>query len=299
LTFERVRGVLLRHLKNTLAFDDWFRKAQTTYTGKRLAICLAIDLELRLISASDVDSIIDLLPRDEADVGLHFSQTVDSHPEKSRLHGCESRPYDSPDDDAYVRVLQLTSFVTHYLADFEYGLDLADLEEVKEVFFTSNLLESEGGAPLGYVRRYWTGRSDIVWVSTYSELLNTAKRAPGRMGGAVNDALGLGSVDGNPLVAVKYPLAYPVKCSKPNSFVANWIATEGYYLSSGQFDEWGLTESCTGDFAGQRERIHDGFHDLSDDFEGFLVGGVDQIVGDFSRVIDQGMIRLETCLRIP
>jgi len=300
LVFAKVHDILLKHLKSH-KLDDWLPKAKETYEGQRLAICLAIDLEMGTVAATDVDLILESFTAKEPDVCQHFFQAVDRHPDRARLRGLKSRSYDPPDGDTYTRVLQLASYVTHYLADFEYSLDLTDLAEVQEEFFPDDLLKTDGGVPLGYVRNYWTGRNDITWVTAYSEVLGTARRDPERMAGALNDALGLGfSIHGDSipvLVAVKYPARCDIKCRKPNSFVADWSTPAGYYLSSGEVDDWGMTESCTGDFSGQRERIHDGFRGLSDQFVGYLVGPIDDIVGDFPRLIEQGLRRLEACVR--
>src|SRR5258708_39397109 len=98
----------------------------------------------------------------------------------------KARPYDPPDSDVYTRILQIASYVTHYLTDFEYSLDDTDLGEAQEEFFPDHLLKTDGGVPLAYVRNYWTGRSDIAWVTTYSEVLITARGHLRRMGGALN-----------------------------------------------------------------------------------------------------------------
>lgn len=299
MPLERVHEVLRRHLKNGIELEHWLEKADATYTGTRLEICLAIDLDMGLISPADVDKIIASLPSMETDVGQHFSQGIELHPEKARLRGMKSRKYNSPDSDVYVRILQLTSFVTHYLTDFEYGLDLSDLQEVQETFLPHNLLDRAAGSSLGYVRNYWTGRNDIVWVAPYSDILSAAENHRDRAAGALNDALGLGFAvagDNVPfLIAVKYPSNSEIKCSKPNSFVADWSTSEGYYLSSAHPEEWGMTQSCTGELPGQRERVHDGFHGLDDQFVGFSIGSIDNIVGNLPRIIAEGLRRLDGC----
>ncbi len=234
MTFDAVRDTLSKHLGDSTTFQEWFARTTSTLKGQRLAICLAIELETGSVLATDVSAIIKPMCLTAGDIGGSFVAAVDAHPETKRLRFVS--PQTALIGDRYVRVLQLSSFVNRYLSlDFEYSLDFTDLDEVRQSFFPIGLLDPDDGDPLDYVRSYWSGKYDVVWVAPLAEVMAAAQDGVSCPACAVNDALGLG-FHGTPtppfLVAVKYPPNCMLNCGKPTVYVADWNSDEAYYLSS-------------------------------------------------------------------
>lgn len=301
MAFEIAREILLGHLEHGHGLDRWIHGLSRTETGQRLAICLAIDLQTGAISARDIDPIVTSLPDATTDVVSHFSTTLDRHPDKERLREGKSLTVEAlPDHDFYVRVLQITSYVTHYLKSFEYSLDLTDLNEVQDVFFSKSLFDPAGGSQVSYVKDYWKGRNDTVWVTRFSELQRAAGSGGPHSGAAVNDALGLGfpvAGDNIPvLVAVRYPAEFGVPCLKPTTFVADWTTSAGYYLSDASRSGWGKTQSCTGQIEGVHERVHESFPGLSKEFAAYYIGPVSSFVASFANFLVESTSRLHASM---
>jgi hypothetical protein len=138
-----------------------------------------------------------------------------------------------------------------------------------------------------------------VFVLSDDELTRLLDGAPDK-GWLVNDALGLGIRDGAgasglpELIAVKYPKKLGIHCLQPTTLDAGWTKPGWYFVSRTNIDSWGLTQSCSGDSACVRERVHSGLTEVPAGFSGFIIG-----VSDAPLIEDRAKLLEEAYRRIP
>jgi hypothetical protein len=287
-----VRNKLSQFL-NGLARDDKIDLLFTDTEGKRLALCLCIDIISARADAAVVANIINALDSRLGSVNRQFAHAFEAMAGFNDLR-CVSGS-ESPSNERYTRVVSLSSFINFYMRQYALNSqDPNDIESVRRRYFSDSL----DGHPLGDVTACWSGQFGLVWVLPDAIFVDVFTHHRDGLANALNDALGLGiSSSSNPapqLGAVRYPANFPVTAVQPTIFDADWSCSHGFYLSIKFSDHWGKTCSCTGTRSGHKERVHRKFeHGLSDDFRGVYLGTVDDLVPDANSVLEEGYRRFK------
>jgi hypothetical protein len=280
MSWEQVKRIITQKLPgpNAQIWIEQIEVEENSKDGWRLGVCLAIDLESGALDPEIVETILNAVDPNETDARKAFGIAVSGHPENDRFI-CSSSLTANPlaQSDSYLRVFTIRNFMRfHVNPNNPHVFDPADVEDVRTSYFeegaTSDLTDIEGS---------WTGGNGIVWVMSYNDFLElTRGKSREEKGTLINDALGLNygpsqaTNDGNELVAVKYPPEFSNTCLQPTTLDADWRKDDGFYLSYLKKDGWGRTQSCSGNEAPIRERVHKGLDGLSVDYVGLTVGPI-------------------------
>jgi hypothetical protein len=290
--------------------------------GKILAICIAVDVSSGAIKArhfadilneivspprkgllkSIIGSLRNLVsPKAIAfDPREGFGKYVNTPARQEDLIcSCSFLPSPLEPDEVYLRVLEIGDFIEYYVGPtFHLTRDPSDVERARRMFF-----DSEDGVDLAFVKRWWTGRHPNVWVMSNNDFKRIVNGlAKEDKASVINDALGLNlkkgsGIDGRPeLVAVKYPKDFDLWCGQPTTLDATWITSGGYYLSFGNEDSWGRTQSCSGNHKPTRERVHSKFKNLTPGFRTHYIGLSDEPAEQRSILIDEGYNRFRMAI---
>lgn len=279
--WQEIRTFLTRRIagsrgKQAQSFKSWLRKLEKNPQGRILAASMAIDLVSGALEADDLASVFKDMDPAEEPASVAFAKALDEEPYSSRFVCCSRFP--EPPDDAtphlYVRILEMDSFITYYLAP-TYGYSQAQDDRVE--IYNSFLKEGFDFTKLDDLDVEWTGERGRVWVLPRANFESIIKNHAADAATVLNDALGLGySKGGGPsgkpeFVAVFYPEKFPEKCRQPTFADAQW-RRRGFYLSNGKDDAWGRTHSCSGLREPVPERVHRGVPKFSG--EGFSVNRI-------------------------
>jgi hypothetical protein len=239
---------------------DWLTKLQTEADGERLGICLAIDLaneaysalaKQELLHLLEVTSLDDLTPREA------FHLRLEGHPQRSHFY-CASRFYNSTPGTMYATVMRLEKFLSQAAGPFYFQNTPEDRDRVRRLAQKGELYH------LSSYSAWWTAETGIVWVTLGSHLNQLLESTPESLRATrAKDALGLARppflTANMPIeyVAIQYPLTFTASCHQPTALDAWWRDPGQYYLSWGNEDSWGRTQSVTGLEAQVfKERVH-------------------------------------------
>lgn len=274
MNWDAVRSMFSKKFEGVLSEERIaivVKAAEQSPDGQRLIICLLIDLVGETLPI-DVAARLMTLPDDTQDVPLEVGSLIENTPNRDEL-ACSSLPPDTTSRPRYVRVMELSSFITHYAGVGRYlTLNAEDVARVRNEYFAD-----PPARQLGDISVTWSGYNGTVWVmhdDDYREITRPERRSEAATD--LNNRLGLGHVygagaNGQPeLVAVRYPSSFEdtfsVECRQPTTCDARWV-TPNFYLSFMKLDNWGRTVACSGSEAELRERVHPMLRRLTDGFE--------------------------------
>ena len=244
-----------------------------------LGLCLAIDLASGSLAPSTVAEVLKNIDAPSGEACHDFVTAIARHGDCRFCSRQKSRP--GP-DDFYVRVMGLYEFFAYSYKDAS-GASWSE-EDINEL---RSELKSPSGRPLGDVDKGFSGAGGTNWICDCREIEEEiGPRGSFGIGAgtALADCLGLPEkksfAAGNPpeIILVTYPPFVDLDLWKPTTLDGFWVG--GFFLSSNRTDGWGLTQSCSGSASAKKERIHKAFSSLKNDFLGWYVGPMGDIVSD-------------------
>ncbi len=272
----------------------WLEQAKLTVHGQRLAVSLAIDVGSEALDSSLAARHFDLLPEAVADAERGFSSIQDRSCGFASTFSASSPEGSHP----YMRILEFGAFIFYYLQGGAGTLDEVSVEDARIKY-----LDRPDGCPLGQITEWWSGSRDTVWITSSADVQSVQSQHTGPdFALALMDALGLtcphgvGTNGDFDLVSVTYPLASPIRCWQPTTFDSAWTGP-GFYISHGKDDNWGRTQSCSGERPCMKERIHKKFEGLTDDFLLRPVGQTGKPPADERKLLDNAYQRLGNVLK--
>jgi len=288
---SEVRSMLAQLLAGSVT-DEQVDLLFAHIDGRRLALCLCIDMSNNRIDKLVVAKLIGTIKANLGSASRQFAAALDSIPDGHALR-CIRPEYGI--SEGYVRVVAISSFINFYMRQYVYNSqDPVDIAEVKRIYFSDSL----DGQPLGDIKRCWSGKFGIVWVFRDSYFLGLREKESEHLADILNDALGLG-YKSSPhlpieLAVVRYPPNFPIPAAQPTTFDADWDTEDGFYMSIKSRENWGKTCSCTGSREGCEERVHRELAGgLSDEFIGVYVGRTNGLTPDADSVLKEGFRRLK------
>jgi hypothetical protein len=269
----------------------WLEEAKVTNNGQRLAVCLAIDIASGALDRTLAASILDRLQSGAKDAEANFASIQGESTSFTSSFSARVPSTSIP----YVRVLELGDFILYYLPATAETLDEVSVERVRLKY-----LSDPEGYSLGEITAWWSGSRDTVWITSSEDVEWLKQQYPaGEFASTLMDALGLtfshgvGSGGKFELVAVTYPTDAPVACWQPTALDSGWARGGGFYLSYVKQDNWGRTQSCSGDLPSIRERIHKKFQGLTDDFYLRGIGNTGKPPADEVKLLQAAYERLD------
>lgn len=292
---EKLQGIV----RDKSSLIHWLNNLKNSEDGQQLGICLTIDLLSGSLRDHLIATILASVNFGDPDARKAFGEALEAHPERDIFYFVSMLSSPSLRSDAYVNVLHINKFITCY-AHPAHGILLSPdgIAETKRRYFCS-----ANGRSMEDAKIWWPGRRGIVWVTSkmdYEAKLNSA--SPTSRASVLKDALGLtrphwlekgGMYE---LVAVLYPESFGHPCLQPTSLDVWWRDPGHFYLSYGEYDGWGRTQSCSGKESAMRERIHRGFEGLGDGFRAFYVGIVTDEVANRDLLLPEAYSRVEMIL---
>jgi hypothetical protein len=276
----------------------WLRKLpyDRDRSGELLGINMAIDIASEAILPGVFASIIDRITVPIWSARTAFFRAQVNHPDSDSFV-CASQ-LNSPtlaDSNAYLRVLEIEDFAEYYTGPSFVFLPHSpiDIKEVRKRYFSTK-------TSLAAIDKWWDGSFGRVWVMSKQEFSSVCAKFPKAEHGTIlNDALGIGhSHGGGPkgepeMVAVEYPTNFNVGCKQPTLLDSKWRNKSTWYVSEGNKDGWGTTQSCSGLRDGIRERVHSRFKNLTDEYYTIHIGPADTPGMDVSALISEAYRRFE------
>lgn len=261
----------------------WFDNLYDSSDGGRLAICLVIDIHHRAVNPRLVADILDTLGTRVQEGRWAFAEAVERHPIGKRFDCVDCVPREADPKRTYLRIVDLWEFIEYYAGPTYYHtFSVEEVDTVYEIF-----LEDLKHTNLGDIKLEWTGGRGRAWVAPLEEHAHRTKGlTEDEAATSVNDFLGLAKKPSpagkrkTELLAVTYPAGFDPGCRLPTALDPSWRNPGGYYLSYGDVDGWGRTQSCSGQPKPCPERVHSGFVGLSDAFSVSRVGEVRELVED-------------------
>ena len=304
MSWDQVRQVLLEEIivlmRDPAKGREWLNQLEYCEDGKRLGACIVIDTlsgAMKSKAFADILEGIDLLIGDSRRA---FGAVAGDPPDPALIcASCfEGDDLDAP--DAYARVVELGGFIDYYVGPVYHrsSLDPEDVNDVRADFFMDGTNENWPDLNVE-----WSGRFGRVFVSSRRELDQLLLGVPeNERGTMVNDALGLGfeagvGPDGKAeLVAVQYPTSVALRAYQPTTFDVPWLDPGGYYISFGNVDRWGRTQSCSGTKPQVRERVHKGFGDSLSHYQGLYIGVSLSVLDDQATLLRESFRRVTELL---
>jgi hypothetical protein len=273
ITFENVKDYLLKHFVPELSLATqeltraWIDATGPADESDLLATNMAIDLKSGSLLSSHFEPIFKEIiypfnsPRKAFDLAIEHCSTNIVLRMQCR-HKTENTEVPQP---TYVNVLDLTSFLQHYIIPSHPDLTPDDLERAKFRFFGDT---SDAGTPDDYsleeVTGTFAGPDGLVWVgpdAIYRQRTNDLDHNAATL---LHNILGLGTCRGE-MVYIRYPPGFkPKDCVQPTSLDHRHAG--GCYLSASEGDFWGRTHCRAGSGDPVPERIHGQLVGLSVEF---------------------------------
>jgi len=226
---------------------------------------MLIDIEGGSVAAETIVPLLRSIVSSEDPV-IAFGLAISGASNRSELT-CASPPCSSDSTERYVRVMELSSFITYY-AGVSRNLTLAvdDVARVRHEYFST-----PPAVGLGDIVTVWSGYNAVVWVLSHDDFHEIVSFAGDNAATVLNDRLGLGytmgTAEGNrpEIIAVEYPHDSGCEFMQPTTLDAQWVSPN-FYVSFASPEHWGKTHPCSGLGAGVRERIHRMLPALTNDF---------------------------------
>lgn len=300
MSWNKVQTVLLDYvvslMRNEVRGKVWVSKLERCEEGSRLGVCIAIDVLSGALEPQVFADILERVDENKANARHAFAEVVGDPPDPRLI--CASR-FNIPalgGADVYVRLLELGAFIDFYVGPVYHksSLDPEDVNDVRTDFFTGDATEHWPDITVE-----WSGRFPRVFVTALDELESLLAGVPdGERGAVANDAFGFGLEEGvgednkPEFVAVRYTDSAGAEFYQPTTFDVSWVDAGGYYLSFGDEDKWGRTQSCSGLGGQVRERIHRGFTDSLSRYKGLYIGVASVPAADRNELLEEGYRRL-------
>jgi hypothetical protein len=289
-----LKGALLPLVQKPAEVELWFDSLNSSLDAQRLAISLAIDLvagayhdETKILLAQ----VLDTLDYFAAEKNIEFGRRLMECPRRKELY-CASLFSTDEAPESYVSVIHLVKFIDRAGSAFGYANTTEDKALIRRRYrrgFQARALRGYG--------TWWTGEEQIVWVTCADRFKKKWQLSDTDLASEVMDALGLptpGYVqDGVPLeyVAVLYPPQFDRLAHQPTTLDAWWSDPGHWYLSTGNLDKWGRTQSLSGRVESQLERVHWAFllEQIGAGYGLWYLGAAAIHRGDLARVILGGL----------
>ncbi len=278
LNWQQVRSVCRWLMTDSVSedtLDRFLDAAELSRDGQRLTACLLID-----IASGSLTPTVAKGPLESASTApnavLGFAIAVESASNENALI-CASARRGTNLHDRYVRVMEMSSFITYFAGvTRNLTLNAEDVVRVRAEYFSD-----PPAATLGDISVTWSGYNQVVWIMPLDDFDDITKGDGDTAATELNDQLGLGYTagtgeNGKPeVIAVKYPpqSQMQVTCDtcQPTTLDAYWKGAN-FFVSAPGSDGWGQTHPCSGFCDGFRERVHRALPALSDAFSAQLVG---------------------------
>ena len=304
MCWVKVQEVLLESvvasMNDTDKGKEWLRKLDVCEEGRRLGICIAIDVLSGALQAQTFADILDLVDETKANARHAFAEATGDPPPAHLICASKFATPAVSGTEVYVRVLELGAFIDFYVGPVLHksSLDPEDVNDVRIDFFTDGAEEDWPD-----INVEWSGRFPRVFVTSLEELEALLEGVGAdKRGEVVNDSFGFGFKEGvgedhlPELVAVKYADHVGTQFYQPTTFDVSWVDVGGYYLSYGAKDQWGRTQSCSGTHPAVRERIHRGFSDTISRYKGLYIGVAKVPAPNRDKLLEEGCHRLMSLL---
>ena len=286
------RAFLVEHviarMKNPARGGAWLSDLAASHRGQLLMLNVAFDAQVKALSLETCAAVLDFLPAPLGDGCNEFAvaRTAFEREFLGQLSVPESNgnPDLQPEDEGYVRVLEIGNFTYYYVRPGTgRGLSAEEIGEVRRQYFGES-----ASASFEDITQVWKGKNGRVWVLREDDfqklmrqpvLVLTVEAGDSFQGENIRNALGLpmlsgyGPHGGPELVAVHYPpRCIGLQPRQPTSLDADWESAHVFYVSYGLVDGWGMTHSLSVDLQGCRERVHGPFQPLTAEFFGQYIG---------------------------
>jgi len=209
---SEVRSMLAQLLAGSVT-DEQVDLLFAHIDGRRLALCLCIDMSNNRIDKLVVAKLIGTIKANLGSASRQFAAALDSIPDGHALR-CIRPEYGI--SEGYVRVVAISSFINFYMRQYVYNSqDPVDIAEVKRIYFSDSL----DGQPLGDIKRCWSGKFGIVWVFRDSYFLGLREKESEHLADILNDALGLGYKSSPHLPIELAVVRYPPNCRSESNCI--------------------------------------------------------------------------------
>jgi hypothetical protein len=272
------------HVQDRAQFDKWLDALFDDDRGSVLGFNIYIDLKSNALEQELVIQVIDRMAASHSNARDSFCLSVEDEryqPQYVCKHSHGSQPLD---EDRYVRIMPLDDMIEYY---FRYAMTLpsssnyASQNKVLRQFFNPNIDRRKG---LGLIAKTWRGRMYNVWVTSKREMDElrsiTSKNS---FADEVGERLGFDQlIAGDKLLGIIYPVNLDhLETYIPTTLDAHNGCNFFVPFASGDVD-WGLScclnlnsrQKNDPDIYGFKERVHESFEGLTDEFEGEIIGDV-------------------------
>jgi hypothetical protein len=289
-----LKDALLPIVQKPAEVEAWLDSLELSLHEKRLAICLAIDLAVGAYNDETkklIAQVLDGLDYSVTDRSIEFGQRLMAHPLRHQLY-CASLFSASEATEDYVSIIHLVKFIGSAGAAFGY-VDTAE----DKTLIRRRYGQGFRPRPLRGYGSWWTGEDQVVWITCARRFSQQWQLSNSNLASQVKDALGLPTpdyiADGSTLeyVVVHYPLGFDRLAYQPTTLDARWADFGQWYLSAGNLDRWGRTQSISGKFDSQVERVHRAhtFEKVGSSYGLWYLGTALVERGNLERVINVGL----------
>lgn len=276
----------------------WINRLKHAEGGEHLGLCLSIDLMTGALPAELVAELINRVGSTYANARKAFARAVAAYPKPLTLLSRykHSHPHSS-DPVAYVRLLTVRDCLRFY-SGYSFG-DEADRR------FLRALMQRhlDDWFPLVESTYKGGGAGGDVFVAAWDDVrgvvsdvgLSEAQRAV-----RIQDSYGL-AYSRLPLdmVYLKYDVPASgtalshVLFAQPTTLSTSWEQPGTFFLTGrDRFPlGWGETQSCTGAYGGQRERVHTALEGAERLYFACWLGPIDEVVLDRPRHLREAYAR--------
>lgn len=270
-------------------FNDWLNKLAADRLGAVLGYNLYIDLKNNCLDDALVIDVINRMVTSHSHPRDCFCVCLEDEAQQLRYICKHARREQSLEGDRYIKISSLDSMIEHY---FMHALGLPNatsLEsqtQVLDLFFEPPDGEKMG---LGIIEGTIRGRMKNVWVTSKNELDELRDATPPtEFANIVRDRLGFDELNDGKLVGIVYPIDF----NRAKAYVPTTLDAHSgchFFISfvSGTND-WGLTCGLSSTAIGLKERVHEAFDGLTDEFESEMIGDITKLADpEWKHLLDE------------
>lgn len=281
---QYLKSRLRSHVKNKTQFDKWLKALLNDEQGRVLGYNLYIDLNSEALNQKLVGKVIDRMDISHRDARERFCMSIEDERYQSEYICQHPHPAPSLDGDRYIRILPLEDMIEYYFRD-PLGLSssstYASKSKVLKKFFHPKRDRRKG---LGLIESTWRGRMLNVWVTSKQGLDELRQRTSKReFADQVGNRLGFDNlVIGDILVGIVYPINFNHLVAYIPTTLDAHVGCHFFVPFAAAGVDWGLSCCLNLDSRPKhdpdsycfKERVHEFFEGLTDEFEGEIIGSI-------------------------
>ncbi len=193
-------------------------------------------------------------------------------------------------DSEFIRIMELPTFINHYLRNTYWIPDnyMGEQQALEMFFHTPN---NEPKNNFEDIKVSFRGAHENVWVTDLSTIKEFKTFDPDRFSDMICQSLGIITSKGKKIIYIRYPESFKmVSFHKPTQLDAHYRYSD-YYLSIESKDYWGRT--CPLDKNGKsiKESVHRSLENgLNEEFEGYLLGETSKSINNSKHILLQTAI---------